>query len=84
MEVCMDNIINQGDKLGGPNKIVEIDEAKIGRTTLKCLIGIAPGGPVCFVSSLYASSISETELIKVSGISELLDEGDEIMADKDH
>lgn len=51
-------------------------------TTYKCLIGIAPHGPVTFVSSLYQGSISDKEITRSSGILSLIEEGDEVMVDK--
>lgn len=53
-----------------------------GTTTFKCLIGISPAGCVTFVSSLYAGSISDKEITKQSGIIELIELGDSVMADK--
>jgi hypothetical protein len=53
-----------------------------GRTTLKCLIGVTPAGAVCFVSSLYAGSISDKHITKVSGFLDLLEPGDLVMSDK--
>jgi hypothetical protein len=52
------------------------------KTTLKCLIGVSPAGCVTFVSSLYAGSISDKQITKVSGFLDLLEEGDVVMADK--
>ncbi|RXN15772.1 zinc finger protein 502-like isoform X2 [Labeo rohita] len=51
-------------------------------TTFKGLIGVAPCGPVTFVSSLFTGSISDQELTKQSGILDLLEPGDAWMADK--
>ncbi len=50
--------------------------------TFKGLIGMAPHGAVTFVSSLYAGSISDKELLKQSGIVSLLKPGMAIMVDK--
>lgn len=50
--------------------------------TFKCLLGIAPHGPITFVSSLYSGSISDVELTKVCGLLDLLEAGDAVMADK--
>lgn len=51
-------------------------------STFKCLIGIAPHGPVTFVSNLFSGSISDVELTKVCGLLDLLEPGDAVMADK--
>lgn len=51
-------------------------------TTLKGLVGITPNGAVCFVSCLYTGSISDKEITRCSGILDLLEPGDSIMADK--
>lgn len=51
-------------------------------TTLKGLIGITPDGTVSFVSSLYTGSISDNEITKRSGIINLLEKDDQVMADK--
>ena len=50
--------------------------------TLKGLIGICPFGGVIFVSSLWAGSISDIELTNKCGLLDLLEEGDNVMADK--
>lgn len=50
--------------------------------TLKGLIGIAPFGGVTFVSELWAGSISDIELTNKCGLLDLLQAGDNIMADK--
>ena len=50
--------------------------------TLKGLIGICPFGGVTFVSNLWAGSISDVELTMKSGLLELLQVGDNVMADK--
>ena len=52
------------------------------RTTMKALIGITPSGATAFVSELYPGSISDKEIVKRSGLLEVLQPGDEIMSDK--
>lgn len=51
-------------------------------TTLKGLIGITPHGAICFVSTLYTGGISDREITRCSGILDLLEAGDSVMADK--
>ena len=48
--------------------------------TFNALVGVSPDGVITFVSSLYPGSISDKELI--SGILDLLDCGDSVMADR--
>lgn len=50
--------------------------------TWKSLIGISPAGIVTFVSDLYPGSISDKQITKQSGLIDLCEEGDAIMADK--
>ena len=51
-------------------------------TTAKGLLGIAPSGDPVFISDLYTGSISDKDITKQSGILELLEKGDDCMADK--
>lgn len=51
-------------------------------TTFKGLIGITPCGTVSFISSLYTGWISDKEITARSGILDLLEENDDVMADK--
>ena len=52
-------------------------------TTLKGLVGITPYGAVSFVSILYTGAkLSDKEITRCSGILDLLEDGDSIMADK--
>ncbi len=50
--------------------------------TFKALIGISPSGAVTFVSKLFSGSISDKELTRKSGLLDLLDAGDSVMADR--
>lgn len=50
--------------------------------TFKALVGINPAGVVTFVSDLYAGSISDKQITILSGLIDLCEEGDAIMADK--
>jgi len=50
--------------------------------TVKVLIGVTPSGAISFVSPCYEGSISDRRLVEVSGLLEMLEPGDEVMADK--
>ena len=50
--------------------------------TYKALVGISPSGAVIFVSKLFPGSISDKELTRQSGILDILEVGDSVMADK--
>ena len=50
--------------------------------TYKALIGISPSGAITFVSKLFPGSISDKQLTCKSGILDLLEAGDSLMADK--
>ena len=50
--------------------------------TYKALVGISPSGVITFISKLYAGSISDKELTRNSGILDLLEPGDSVMADR--
>ena len=52
-------------------------------TTYKGLVGISSNGSVTFVSSLFQGSVSDKEITRQSGILNLLEEGAEVMADKE-
>lgn len=51
-------------------------------TTIKFLIGITPSGVISFVSEGWPGKTSDRELTIKSGILDLLDENDSVMADK--
>ena len=50
--------------------------------TFKALVGISPGGAITYVSTLYPGSISDQQLTKKSGLIDLLEKGDSVMADR--
>ena len=49
---------------------------------MKSLVGITPSGVIGFVSELYPGSITDKEITVKSGFLALLEQDDEIMADK--
>ena len=51
--------------------------------TAKLLVGITPTGVVSFIPPLWTGSISDKEIVRQSGLLDLLEEGDAVMADKD-
>ena len=50
--------------------------------TLKALIAITPSGAISFISNLYGGSISDRQLTLDSGLIDLLEPGDSVMADR--
>ena len=51
-------------------------------TTFKGLIGITPSGAVSFVSQVFSGNISDVDITERSGLLNLLEENDDVMADK--
>ena len=49
-------------------------------TLTKLLIGISPRGAITFVSKLYPGSISDQMLTRKSGLYDMLEKGDAVMA----
>ena len=49
---------------------------------MKCLIGFAPHGHATFVSPVYKGSASDKQIVEESGLLDLLEEGDSLLADK--
>lgn len=52
------------------------------RNTHKILVGITPDGTVVFISSLFGGSASDKFIVKHSGLLQLIEVGDHIMADR--
>ena len=50
--------------------------------TVKGLVGIAPSGAVTFVSDLFTGRCSDKQIVRASGILELLEKEDDVMADR--
>lgn len=50
--------------------------------TLKVLIGVSPAGLITYVREAYGGRASDTFMFKNSGISDICDKGDGVMADK--
>ena len=50
--------------------------------TAKVLVGITPCGVISFVSALWSGTISDKEIFRRSGIIQMLQEGDGVMADR--
>ena len=50
--------------------------------TAKLLVGITPTGVISFIPPLWTGSISDKEIVRNSGLVNLLEEGDAVMADK--
>ena len=50
--------------------------------TAKLVVGITPTGVISFIPPLWTGSISDKEIVKQSGLVNLLEEGDAVMADK--
>lgn len=50
--------------------------------TFKSLIGISPHGAVTFISPLYTGAMSDVEITRLSGLVDLCESGDSVMADK--
>ena len=51
------------------------------RNTGKCLLGISPSGTFTFVSDVYGGNVSDRYITEHSNFFELIEEGDDIMAD---
>jgi len=52
------------------------------RPTLKCLVGITPGGTISYVSKAFGGSESDKKIVKSTGIVNRFEAGDICMADR--
>ncbi|ELT89275.1 hypothetical protein CAPTEDRAFT_127344 [Capitella teleta] len=50
--------------------------------TFKCLVGIAPTGGISFISDTFEGSISDKEIVKRSGLVDILNPRDLVIADR--
>ena len=50
--------------------------------TFKLLVGISPTGVVTFLSKLWGGNASDMQIVQESGLLDLLEKGDSVMADK--
>jgi len=50
--------------------------------TFKVLVGISPNGQITFVSKLWGGRVSDKKITQESGILDIVDVGDNIMADR--
>ena len=53
-----------------------------GHTTYKFLVAIAPNGAILFVSDAYEGSISDKEIVRVSGFLDFLNPREVVMAQR--
>ena len=71
------------NNLADPHLSVFSDFARFSQTlTLKLLVGITPSGAFSFISKLWSGSTSDQQVSQDSGLIDLLEEGDQVMADR--
>ena len=77
LSLILDNHVSQSLA----NKSLMLSHYK-SHTTWTALLGINPSGIITLVSDLWGGSISDTQLTMKSGLLDLCNAGDGIMADK--
>jgi len=50
--------------------------------TVKWLVGITPGGTVVYISDAYPGSTGDADMVRLSGLLDLLDPGDALLCDR--
>jgi len=53
-----------------------------GMNSFKVLVGVAPNAVITFISKLFPGSVSDKVIVKESGLLDILEPGDMILADK--
>ena len=53
-----------------------------GGYTIKFLVSISPSGEITFISKTFGGRATDTEITTQSGLLELLERGDQVLADK--
>lgn len=57
-------------------------QARGGPASFRALVGLAPHGSVTFVSRLFAGSVSDLDVFRLSGVTELLSADAAVMVDR--
>ena len=65
-----------------PSAQSDTNSTNKSRKTGKCLLGIYPSGTITFVSDVYCGNVSDKYITEYSNFLELIEEGDDKMADR--